>query len=108
VRRRDSPRDPDGPAGAVKRCTMKTNSTAAPVTRASLMKLMSDEEVARVSNAESQPRLLDGDEYLDLVHLDQGVLHADTGSIDMTHIVPKKAVHLDTWAKLVAHLPARH
>jgi len=43
------------------------------VTRDNVLKLLSDDEVASVSTAETAPRLLDGEEYLDLEHLDRGV-----------------------------------
>ena len=39
------------------------------VTRDSILKLLSDDEVASVSTAETAARLTDGDEYLDLEHL---------------------------------------
>jgi hypothetical protein len=86
---------------------MKSDPTVELATKASMMKLLTDDEVARVSNAESQPKLTDGDEYLDLVHLDKGVRRANRGAIEMTHIVPKKAVTPETWTKMIAHLPAR-
>jgi hypothetical protein len=86
---------------------MKSDPTVELATRASMMKLLTDDEVARVSNSESQPRLSDGDEYLDLVHLDQGVRRANRGAIEMTHIVPRKAVAPETWTKMLAHLHVR-
>ena len=46
---------------------------AAQVTRDTILKLLSDEENARVATGEAGARLSEGDEYLDLLHLDQGV-----------------------------------
>lgn len=42
-------------------------------TRAQLLKLLSDDEVARVSTAEGEAWLADGDEYIDLAAPDNGV-----------------------------------
>jgi hypothetical protein len=99
----DGPRDAP-PAGMKPTPQHRPEAVA---TRESMMKLLTDDEVAKVSNAESGPKLTDGDEYLDLVHLDKGVRRANRGSIDMTHLLPKKSVTPETWMKLVAHLPAR-
>ena len=42
------------------------------VARDTILKLMSDEEIARVSTAEAASGLRDGAEYLDLEHIDRG------------------------------------
>jgi len=76
------------------------------VTRDSILKLLSDTEVAQVSTAESKPRLSDGDEYLDLEHLDQGVRRAIGTTPVMGRVLPKKAVHDDTWQKILSQLHA--
>lgn len=85
-------------------------------TRDAILKLLSDAEIARVSTAETARRLADGEEYLDLQHLDQGVIHASgsaTGGVSpassssappMHQILPKKAVSADTWKKILTHL----
>lgn len=78
------------------------------VTRDSILKLLSDEEVARVSTAETADRLLDGDDYIDLEDLDRGVQRAPGTSTPMGRVLPKKAVHEQTWTKIVAHLAAPH
>lgn len=71
--------------------------------RDAIMKLLSDEEVARVSTAETLAALVDGDEFLDLEHLDRGVREAPEPAL-MGHVLPRKAVHSDTWAKIVVQL----
>jgi hypothetical protein len=76
------------------------------VTRDSVLKLLSDDEVARVSTAETAARLADGDEYLDLEHLDQGVRRADGTATPMGRVLPRKAVHADTWSKILMQLAA--
>ncbi len=83
---------------------MRTDTRAEYVTRDSVLKLLSDREVASVSNAESAPRLADGEEYLDLTQLAQGVQRAPGSSTPMGHVLPKKAVHKATWKKILAHL----
>ena len=74
------------------------------LTRDSILKLLSDEEVARVSNAEAGARLLDGDEYLDLEQLDKGVRRALGTS--MGRVLPRKAVQESTWSKILTQLAA--
>ena len=75
------------------------------VTRDLILKLLSDEEVARVSNAETRRHLVAGDEYVDLERLNQGVqrMEAPTEAM-MGHVLPHSAVRDDTWVKIVEHL----
>jgi hypothetical protein len=78
------------------------------VTRETLLKSLSDEEIASVSTAESGERLSEGDEYIDLEHLSAGVQSADGVVIPMGRIVPRKALHENTWSKILAQLaPAK-
>jgi hypothetical protein len=72
--------------------------------RDGILNLLSDDEVARVSTAETPPRLLDGDEYIDLGQLEKGVRRADGTATPMGRVLPRKAVHELTWSKIVAHL----
>lgn len=85
--------------------TMKARRTEQ-VTRDDILNLLSDDEVARVSTAETASRLSDGDEYLDLEQLDQGVRKARGSTAHMGRLVPKKAVHANTWAKILEQLAA--
>ena len=55
---------------------MKNDSRNDYLTRDSIMKLLSDAEVASVSTAETATGLADGDEYVDLKQLAQGVQRA--------------------------------
>ena len=76
------------------------------IARDTILKLLSDEENAKVSSAEGSVGLLQGEEYVDLEHLDRGVQRADrtmpTGTIG--HIVPRRAVHGETWSKILSQL----
>ncbi len=85
---------------------MKTNPRNTYVTRESVLMLLSDDEVAAVSTAETAAHLAAGDEYLDMEHLDQGVQRAPAGEPPMGRVLPKKAVHEKTWAKIIKQLPA--
>ena len=66
-----------------------------------LVKLLSDEEVAKVSNAETKTRLTEWAEYLDLTHLEFGIQRAQEKAPSMGPILPRKAVHHDTWTKIL-------
>jgi DNA topoisomerase IA len=74
------------------------------LTRASILKLLSNDEVGAVSTAEAAVSLAKGDEYLDLEQLERGIQTAQGASEDMGGVLPKRAVHADTWTKLKAHL----
>ena len=76
------------------------------LTRDSILKLLSDDEVTAVSTAETADRLEDGDEYLDLEQLAHGVQRAPRPTTPMGRVLPKKSVHANTWQKILAQLPA--
>ena len=85
---------------------MSDAKRAAYVTRDTILMLLSDEENSKVSTAEAASRLTQGEEYLDLEHLDQGVQRAKaaTAKATMGHILPRSAVSDETWSKILAHL----
>ncbi len=85
---------------------MKADNRTTYVTRETILQLLSDDEVATVSTAETSPRLAAGDEYVDLEHLDDGVRRAGGAIAPMGRLLPKKAVHEATWAKILTKLPA--
>ena len=63
------------------------------VGRDTILKLLSDAETARISTAETAANIREGAEYLDLEHIDQGILTAKGGTkVVMGHIVPRTAV----------------
>jgi len=77
---------------------MPTEAKTPYLTRESVLKDLSDEEVASVSTAEATSHLSNGDEYLDLDHLEKGIRR------DQGHVLPKKAVHEQTWRKIMGQL----
>lgn len=85
---------------------MTTDNRAAYVTRESIMKLLSDDEVAKVSMAETAASLSKNDEFIDLEHISDGVKGAAGVPARMGTVLPRKAVHPDTWTKILAHLTA--
>ena len=75
------------------------------VARDDILKVLSGEEIAKVSTAEAASRLTEGGEYLDLDHLDQGVQRAKAATkVTMGHVLPRNAVSDETWSKILARL----
>ncbi len=87
---------------------MNTDSKKEHVTRENILMLLSDDEVASVSTAESMVRPLDGEEYLDLEDLEQGVRSALGATPQMGRLLLRRSVHKDTWAKIQKQLAALH
>ena len=77
------------------------------VTRESVLMLLSDDETAAVATAETATRLPEGDEYLDIEQLEQGVQKSHDKKTPMGRVLPKKSIHQDTWNKILKQLPAR-
>ena len=74
-------------------------------TREDVLQLLSDDEVNRVSRAETKVTLEAGDAYLDLEHLEQGVHMSQGQTAHMGFVLPRKAVAQKTWDEILAHLP---
>ena len=86
---------------------MTDASRAAYITRETILKLLSNEEVARVSKAETASELADGAEFLDLEHLDRGVQRFSASTKARTaNALPRSAVAATTWEKVIARLVA--
>lgn len=85
---------------------MSDAQRAAYVARDTILTLLSDEENAKVSNAEGAVKLAEAEEYIDLEHLDRGVQRAEavTAKDTMGHILPRSAVSSETWNKILAQL----
>jgi hypothetical protein len=77
------------------------------VTRESVLMLLSDDEVAAVATAETATRLPEGDEYLDMEQLGQGVQRSHHKHTPVGRMLPRKSVHENTWNKILKQLPAR-
>jgi hypothetical protein len=83
---------------------MNTDKRTNYLTRDRLMKLLSDEEVAKVSTAETAPKLADGEEFVDLGQLTKGVQRSNGAVVSMGAVLPRSAVHEQTWSKIVTQL----
>ena len=85
---------------------MNKNPLAAPyLTRDHILALLSDDEVSRVSMAETAKLLPAGEHYVDLGHPEQGVRIA-TGrdGASGANVLLKRSVRDPTWRKIVAQL----
>jgi hypothetical protein len=81
---------------------MTTNRLKNTLTRESILNLLSDAEVAKVSRAEDMARLVEGDQYVDLEDLDSGVHLVQAASqVKPGHALPRSAVSDATWEKIV-------
>ncbi|MEI9952846.1 MAG: hypothetical protein WDO74_28710 [Pseudomonadota bacterium] len=70
-------------------------------TRQALQELLSPEELAQVARTEGEARLLPNEEYIDLSRPERGVLIASAHqATDMVHVLPRSALHPETWAKV--------
>jgi hypothetical protein len=83
---------------------MNNDRQAESLTREGFWRLISDDEVGSARAVEAAVRLSDGDEYLDLRRLAEGVRKARGAAVPTEHLLPRKAVHGDTWARIVAQL----
>lgn len=72
-------------------------------TRAQVLDLLSDDEVAQVSVAEIDGEIAEGEEYVDLLRLDRGVRRALDGSSAGGRLA-KKAVEDATWVRITSLL----
>ncbi len=71
------------------------------ITREAVLALLSDAEVAKVSRAEGEPRLVEGDEYVDLEDLSSGVRQVHATPVRPRNALPRSAVSDATWGKIV-------
>jgi hypothetical protein len=79
-----------------------TSQTKSTLKREAILRLLTDAEVAKVSRAEGEPRLIEGDEYIDLEDLGSGVqLVQATPRTAPGRALPRSAVSDATWAKIV-------
>lgn len=75
------------------------------VTRNTILNLLSNDEIAKVSTAEATSGLTKGAEFLDLEHLDQGVQRAGSVTkVAMGQVLPRNAVSEETWGKILLQL----
>ena len=76
------------------------------VFRHNILGMLSDDEVASVSTAETAMGLSDGDEYLDLEQLGRGVCLALGMSRPTGCVLSRRAVRETTWSKVLTQLEA--
>jgi thiamine biosynthesis protein ThiC len=70
--------------------------------REAILKLLTDAEVSKVSRAEGEQRLVEGDEYVDLEDLESGVQLVQAAPRTAPgHALPRSAVSEATWAKII-------
>ncbi len=75
--------------------------------RAEVLKLLADGEHADFSQRGTTAKTLpNGDEYVDLDELARGVQRARVGVAIGDHVVPRKAIHEDTWRRILRQLAA--
>jgi hypothetical protein len=73
--------------------------------RDTILKLLTDDEVAKVSSAEGTAGLTNGLQYLDLAHLDRGIQTAAIlNKFNVGDVIPRNAVSDETWKKITAQL----
>ena len=77
------------------------------VSRDAILKLMSNDEIAKVSTAETAAGLKAGDEYLDLEHLEHGIQQAGPAATVNMGQVPRSAVSNETWSRILDQLAVR-
>jgi len=83
---------------------MKHNKRHVSMTRETVMKLLSDQEVTKMRFAGTTTKMADGEEYLDLDQLVHGVQHAKGSGMLMGSFLPRKLLGADTWSRILKHL----
>lgn len=73
-------------------------------TRASILKLLTDAEVARVLRAGTGQCLRSGDEYVDLNQLDRGVRRVGRKMSPTGLVLARKGVAESTWLEITEQL----
>lgn len=80
---------------------MSTDAERETITREAVLALLSAAEVAKVSRAEGDRRLVEGDEYVDLEDPRAGVRQVHAKSASPRSALPRSAVSDATWARIV-------
>ncbi len=82
---------------------MPNDARSGYATRERILEMLSDEEVAKVSTAETRG-LSDGEEYLDLERLEEGVRQAHGQARPTGRVLPRSAVRDATWSRILGQL----
>ncbi len=81
---------------------MTTEQKKEELKRESILDLLTETEMAKVSSAEDTTQLTEGDEYVDLENLESGVHQVQqTPLLPPGHALPRSAVSDVTWARIV-------
>lgn len=83
---------------------MTSVTTTDLLTRDHILKLLSDGELSSVRSAETRTQLRNGDEYLDLEQLAQGVQRVTGAVTRLGDVLPRRAIHEDTWRRVLRQL----
>ena len=83
---------------------MNNQTRTAHVIRGNILMLLTDDEVASVCTAETTVRPLEGEEYLDLEDLGQGVRRVRGSAPPMSRLLLRRAVQQKTWNKILKEL----
>jgi hypothetical protein len=84
---------------------MKSKKEYEFVSRDNILKILNDEEAARIRLPATASQLVDGDEFIDLTQIERGVQRAGQSN-PVADVLPRKAVHENTWKKIVTNLNA--
>jgi len=87
---------------------MKYSEKTVHEAREQVLKLLSDEELTRLSEGKTRQKLADGDEYIDLSTPENGgrSIHGAM-QLTMGDVLPRKAVSAGTWAKISGRFGTR-
>jgi len=84
---------------------MKSKKEFEFISRDNILKILNDEEAARVRLGSTAAQLANGDEFIDLTQIELGVQRAGQSNA-LEDVLARKAVHENTWRKIVANLDA--
>ena len=85
---------------------MKNDKREDYVVRDAILKLLSDAELSHVSTEETETALTVGQEFIDLKNIDHGVRTCGADQVVMGRVLSRKAVHNDTWEKILTTMRA--
>ncbi len=77
------------------------------LTREEVLSMLTEPEVACVSNVEDGASLPHGEEYLDLQKLEHGVQRANGILVPTASVLPRSALSSGTWHDILARLARR-
>jgi hypothetical protein len=84
---------------------MKEPSGAEYAARETILGMLSDEEVAKVSTVEASSVLGAGQEFIDLANLGLRIQRVNAPTtLKMRNVLPRQAVSAETWRKLIDYL----